>query len=562
VNIIQAIDDPLVFGPFFRSETWKAWRVFLKALFAVPITPDQLAIYQQQTGRTMPPTSPLNEAWLVCGRRGGKSFVLSTVAVFLACFHDWRPFLGPGEIATVMIVARDRRQARVIKRFIVGLLRGVDMLRGTIEDETAERVELKNRVVIEIHTASFRSTRGYTIVCALLDEIAFWPSEDAAEPDVEVINAIRPGMATVPGAMLLCASSPYARRGALWNAHHRHFGQDGDPVLVGQADTRTMNPSVRQQVIDEAMEADPASAAAEYGAQFRVDVESYISREIVEAAVIIGRRELPCIDGVRYFGFVDPSGGSADSMTLAICHIEGGNRAVVDACREVVPPFSPDRAVTEFAALLRAYHVSSIRGDRYAGEWPRERFRVHGIDYVPAAKPKSEIYRDLLPILNSGRCELLDHPRLIAQLLGLERSTARGGRDSVDHAPGAHDDVCNAVAGVVVSALINAVQDVPIVAPYVSWGQERAVPGGVITAGDYPMLPAAPPPLPPPEPTTLANTLRYASVGNPNSPPQPAVPRPREANGWQSYVDPRTCGIRTEGGGMKTGADWSSPRGF
>jgi hypothetical protein len=52
------------------------------------------------------------------------------------------------------------------------------------------------------------------------------------------------------------------------------------------------------------------------------------------------------------------------------------------------------------------------------------------------------------------------------------------------------------------------------------------------------------------------------SVGNPNSPPQPAVPRPREANGWQSYVDPRTCGIRTEGGGMKTGADWSSPRGF
>ena len=208
MNIIQAIDDPLVFGPFFRSGTWKAWRVFLKASFAVPMTPDQLAIYQQQTGRTTPPTSPLNEAWLVCGRRGGKRFVLSTVAVFLACFHDWRPFLGPGEIATVMIVARDRRQARVIKRFIVGLLRSVEMLRGVIEDETAERVELKNRVVIEIHTASFRSTRGYTIVCALLDEIAFWPQDDAAEPDIEVINAIRPGMATVPGAMLLCASIP------------------------------------------------------------------------------------------------------------------------------------------------------------------------------------------------------------------------------------------------------------------------------------------------------------------------------------------------------------------
>ena len=43
--------------------------------------------------------------------------------------------------------------------------------------------------------------------------------------------------------------------------------------------------------------------------------------------------------------------------------------------------------------------------------------------------------------------ELLDTPRLHAQLLGLERRTACGGRDSIDHAPGAHDDVANAVAG-------------------------------------------------------------------------------------------------------------------
>jgi hypothetical protein len=31
--------------------------------------------------------------------------------------------------------------------------------------------------------------------------------------------------------------------------------------------------------------------------------------------------------------------------------------------------------------------------------------------------------------------------------VGLERRTARGGRDSIDHAPGAHDDLANAVAG-------------------------------------------------------------------------------------------------------------------
>jgi hypothetical protein len=55
------------------------------------------------------------------------------------------------------------------------------------------------------------------------------------------------------------ASSPYARRGALWDAHRRHYGQDGDEVLVWQADTRSMNPSVPQSYIDRHIAEDSAS---------------------------------------------------------------------------------------------------------------------------------------------------------------------------------------------------------------------------------------------------------------------------------------------------------------
>ena len=40
----------------------------------------------------------------------------------------------------------------------------------------------------------------------------------------------------------------------------------------------------------------------------------------------------------------------------------------------------------------------------------------------------------------------------MTQITSLERRTVRGGRDSIDHAPGAHDDVANAVAGAVVIA--------------------------------------------------------------------------------------------------------------
>src|SRR5262249_12688684 len=122
------------------------------------------------------------------------------------------------------------------------------------------------------------------------------------------------------------------------------------------------------------------------------------------------------------------------------------------AVREVKPPFSPDAVVDEFAQLLGQYRVHAVGGDRYAGEWPRERFRSHGISYIPVQQTKAELYATLLAAINSRRVELLDHPRLVAQLGGLERRTAWGGRETIDHGPSGHDDVANAVAGAIVAA--------------------------------------------------------------------------------------------------------------
>ncbi len=116
-------------------------------------------------------------------------------------------------------------------------------------------------------------------------------------------------------------------------------------------------------------------------------------------------------------------------------------------------PFSPDDVVQEFAALLKSYGTSKVEGDRYAGEWPRERFREHGIEYRTAKKTKSEIYGALLPALNSGRIALVDVPRLLGQLIALERRTSRSGRDSIDHPPRGHDDVANAAAGALLLSL-------------------------------------------------------------------------------------------------------------
>jgi hypothetical protein len=449
MNLIQAMTDGNLLGPAFgHPGTWRTWRVFLRAVFGLSMSVEEAAIFTRHTGRTTPPTAQAKEAWAICGRRGGKSRIAATEAVYLACFRDYRTILAPGERGTLPIIAADRRQARNVFRYVNGLLDGCPMLARLVASRTAESVELTNNVTIEVHTASFRSIRGYTVIGAVCDEIAYWRSDDSANPDREIIAALRPAMATVPGALLVAISSPYARRGVLWDAYRRHYGQDGD-VLVWQAPTRAMNPGIDERVIAEAYAQDESAAAAEYGAEFRRDIESFISREVVEACVVTGRHELPRLSETFHVGFVDPSGGSADSMTLAVCHRDPDGTAVVDCVREVRPPFSPETVVADFAAVLRSYGISMVTGDRYGGEWPRERFREYGITYNPCERAKSELYALLLPALNSRRVQLLDHARLIAQLCGLERRTAWGGRDSIDHGPGGHDDVANAVAGAV-----------------------------------------------------------------------------------------------------------------
>jgi hypothetical protein len=454
MNILQAIDDPLLFADWFRNRaSWTSWIVFLQALFALQVEDE--ALFASCTGNRPLPTRQSREAFLVVGRRGGKSFICALIGVYLACFRIYR--LSPGEKGICMLLAADRRQARVLIRYVKAFLEGVPMLRAMIENETADAISLTNQVAIEIHTASFRSVRGYTICAAICDEIAYWRSDESANPDSEILNALRPAMATIPNSMLLCLSTPYSRRGALWDAHRKHFGKAGD-VLVWQAPTLTMNSSVPASIINDALEEDPASASAEYLAQFRSDLEAFVSQEVVDACTVPSRFELPPVSGVRYIAFVDPAGGSGtDSMTLAIGHHEGAH-AVLDLLRSRKPPFSPEAVVSEFAATLKNYGVHTVHGDKYAGSWPSEQFQKHFIRYIASEETKSGIYQAMLPMLNSGRVELLDSKTLRQELIGLERKTARGGRDSIDHGPGRHDDVINSAAG----ALIRCVHSEPL----------------------------------------------------------------------------------------------------
>jgi hypothetical protein len=364
-----------------------------------------------------------------------------------------------GEKATILCIAVDREQANLVFSYIRGYFDRIPMLGNLVRRQTDDEIELEH-VTIMVATCSYRSIRGKTVALAILDEVAFWRPEGAAfvSPDGAVYSALLPTLATLrrAGAMIVGISSTYRKSGLLYNKWKDHHGRPGD-ILVIRAPSIVFNPTLDQADIDADMALDPERGAAEWLSEWRDDISDFVQREVVEAAVIPHRRELPRRAGVFYWGFVDASGGSgADSMALAIGHSEGeaAERRILDCLREWRPPFSPDQVTREAAAVLAQYEVTSIRGDKYAGAWVTERFRTHGITAEPAEQPKSAIYNAFLPLLNSYRAELLDHPRLISQLCSLERRTAWGGRQTIDHPLAQHDDLANVTAGVLTLAAV------------------------------------------------------------------------------------------------------------
>jgi len=467
MDIINTIHDKRFFAGLFKDpKTWYAWEVYLKALFGLPITDKkEKRLFRSCTGLRSQPGKRPRESFVICGRRSGKSFISSIIAVYLATFKDWSKTLNPGERGYIFIIANDKAQARIIKNYVSGILNQSAHFQKLVSKDLAWEIELHNQVTIAIKTCNFRSVRGYTLICCIAEEIAFWRSEDSANPDREILTAVRPALATIPESLLIGISTPYSRSGILYESWKKYHGKFGGP-LIWKAATERMNPTIDRALIKSALEDDPSAARAEWEAEFRMDIEAFMPLEFIESVIIPGRFELPKVEGISYYGYLDPSGGRQDSMTLAIAHKEKEGRIILDALRETRPPFAPSSVVAEYSDLLKTYKIKEIESDRYAAEWVSEAFRNHGIEVKNSDLSSSELYLSLLPLIANKTVDLLDNKRLRTQLSGLERKTRSGGKDLVSHGPGAHDDLALATAGACVMA--NSEYDGPsiIIADY------------------------------------------------------------------------------------------------
>ena len=474
ISIIEALREPMLLGASLIGdiELWSAWLTFLASFFGLPLSVTGLALYRDCTARHTSPAAPFSTVYLICGRGAGKSFMLSLVAVYLACFRDWTSKLAPGGVPVVLLVSPTREQAKINLSYIVGILDASPTLRRLVTNVTSNSVQLRTGVTIETGVANYRSIRGRSVCCALIDEAAFLKSETSANPDVELMNAIMPSLGRFgTDGILLVGSTPFAKRGILYEGFRSYHGVDDSAALCWVSPTRTMNPTFSQAVIDAALAKDYPKNSAEYLARWRDDVSGFLTREAIDACVMPGVRERGPQAGIKYVGAVDPAGGGPDSYTLAIAH-RAGDIMVLDAIRE--RKGSPEAATQEYAALLKSYGIGTVVGDNYAGTWPKEAFARYGITYVKEDRPRTAIYLAVLPLINSQRVELLDgQPKMLVQFLNLVRTAGPSGRDIVNHpeSGGYHDDLSNVASLALVLASVAAQ---PMTFPLVPQGISRS----------------------------------------------------------------------------------------
>jgi hypothetical protein len=449
MNIGDALSSTAMFEPWFHGESWDAWRAVARAAFGVPLSRRELELFRGVADRD-PPAGPVKELVIISGRRSGKDSIASAIATHVAASFNPAGLLRPGERAVTLLLAVDRTQADIALGYIRAFFEMIPSLAAMVQRWEQDGLELTNGVDIVVATNDFRRIRGRTVLCAILDEVSYWRDEHSANPDREVYRSIRPGMVTIPSSMMIMLSTAYRRAGLVYTRWQKHYGGDSRDVLVIRAPSIQLNPTIPQSEIDRALADDPEAAKADYFSEWRDDLASYASRDVIERCVDRGVTVRPWRQGVRYVSWFDAGSGYNDSFTCGIAHAE---RDLVfdDAALEIRAPFDTADAVVRVAAFLRSYKLNETMGDDYAKGFAIAAFRQNNIRVLerPPETDRSALYLSLLPRLISGQVRLRDDERAVLQLAELERRTMPGGHDKVNHPnrAGHHDDLANSIAG-------------------------------------------------------------------------------------------------------------------
>lgn len=449
-NLVEEIEDG-IFKELFGDDqdSWKNWKIILKSVFGESLSEPERDILEELSGRRRPPKKT-KELWIIAGRRSGKSWIVSVLAVWLALFKKY-PQLRKGETGTVMVVSPVRENCKTILNYCKEIL-SLSSLKKQVEKITKDEILLKNGTAIQVQTSNMVYGRSKTAVAVLMEEVAFFPRDESAHPDCEVLASLIPCTATIPDAIVIGISSPFDRSGVLFEKWSKYYGQNEEDKLVIQAESRQLNPTLSQDFIKSQLSEDYEKNKAEYLSIWRADVSQFLNAESLDKSVIPERKHLPPVPGTRYIGFVDGASGSTqagDSFALCIAHRDSKTKqTIIDRVEERRPPFSVKKVVKEYSTILKQYGLHQTYGDKWSLGALGDLFSNESIYYKLNDISTSEVYSESAVFIHAGAVELLDDNRSINQLKNLVRF-ARSGRDHITHRSGCHDDLATVICGAV-----------------------------------------------------------------------------------------------------------------
>lgn len=481
IPFADAIKDPRLLKHRW-DELSVPQQVALRTLYGLPLSAREMPFFHAQQGNAdydelgyitkidegrAYSAKKYKEAWMVVGRRGGKTDrFASTIVAYEACFGGHEQYVSRGQKAYCFQIAQDMRNAASALHFIFAAIEespaGKELLDGPpVKDE----IRLKNNVIIKCIPCTLKASRGFATPVAVFDEVGVWYAEsDSANPDYEIYRAMRPGQMQFPNKLIVGISSPYNKQGLLYKYYEA--GTDGvnapsyqrqhyRNVLVIHAPTAAMgNPLVTRDSLQEECDRDVKAFERECLAIFQDSISGFLSGALLREAVdanVFEREPQPNL--YTYVAAIDPA-FRHDAFALTIFHLDEDGQVVQDVVRRYKAdnksgPLNPEALFSDFGPLLQSYGIVVIFSDQYHLESLqqlalRRGFIIEGVPFK--ATNKAAIYGSLQQLLNQHRIRLLDNTETIKELRQLERRLTGGGVVQISAPQGQYDDMATVTA--------------------------------------------------------------------------------------------------------------------
>jgi hypothetical protein len=351
-----------------------------------------------------------------------------------------------------------------------------------VASKRSDGIELTNGISIVCYPCSYIAVRGVSIVCCICDELAFWRHEvTAANPEEEVLSALRPAMATFSTAKMIKISTPYRKEGVLW----REFQQRAElDHLVWQLPSPEMNPTLQPSVLEQERRLDEENFRREFLAEFTDQIAAWVVPDVLDPCIVRGRTQLPRVEDASYVVAVDPALKHND-FALAVLH-KTADGLVVDRVARWAgtkkAPLGYEWVCGEIARIADEYGTREVWGDQYCAAVIRQYFDKLGIryhEYTFGAHTRSDLFGNLRHLLVQRKIELLDEPVLLRELRALEERSTPNGNIDIRPSHSQKDDVAVAVA----LAAFELTKQRP---PREPWVEVLTLPIGGSALGGYP----------------------------------------------------------------------------